>query len=611
MAKSPAAILYDAQGNPISRVEGEALAVSDPGLPVVVHGHDGWVPDPLMNDVPRFSERDKARFLNQDGARNLLARAQVLTDEESFRDDFSEGPVALTGTATFVNGSDIVTGVGTAFAEEVYRDRYLFLEADGTLYSAEIDHVSSDTEIHLAEPYSGAGGSGTAKMCRWNYGEIGTGMSVSLVNSTLTIASGTTSGSVTHIMRIGDYGPISLNFSCLLSQRVDNQIIEIGFTSHDSGAAALFRFEGTDNKKIKLITAQNTGDEETTEYKLPYGRTTADKSIYRIDVNYDGVSAWIDGIKIAEHEIHCPGPYEELHVHIGVKNTGAVSSSTSVQLDHVAFTNYNRLSTQSSSDIEAVHTATDGSLYVTAATLPQQVVAGVIPNAIEWRGWTRASFASGGTRYRCDAGTTNDQTSGGQRSVKSTSVQDSGAGTGIQKLLVAYISSIDGTQKYEVLTLNGTTSVAFVATDVLNINGAQAISLGSSNFSVGTISFYTANDGTGTVMCQILPLRRATALGRYFVPSDLDLYCTNLDVGVKNGGWVELESTQDYSAYGGSSKVPKTEGVKYFTKGGNSAGSSEFPAPVKIMRGHVFAIYFTPDQNGDELAASASGYMRS
>lgn len=78
--------------------------------------------------------------------------------------------------------------------------------------------------------------------------------------------------------------------------------------------------------------------------------------------------------------------------------------------------------------------------------------------------------------------------------VISTSVQDSSAGTGIQKALIKYFDTSYSSQQ-EIVTLNGTTPVLTSATDILFIEDFSVFQIGSSGGAVGTVSLQST-DGT-------------------------------------------------------------------------------------------------------------------
>lgn len=78
---------------------------------------------------------------------------------------------------------------------------------------------------------------------------------------------------------------------------------------------------------------------------------------------------------------------------------------------------------------------------------------------------------------------------GEQMTVVSTSIQDGVGGTGVRTLGIRYIDA-DGTVKNETVTMNGTTPVNTVATNIRFVQELHTITAGSNNLSIGTITIY-------------------------------------------------------------------------------------------------------------------------
>jgi hypothetical protein len=113
----------------------------------------GWAPDPA-----NFQDAATDRALLMDVDRNLNVRARVLTDELSFRDDFTVGElyVDLTGTSYFTNGSTVVTGVGTSFLSEVNKAMFVKISSHVDSVYVAVAEVISDTQLQLDGAYAGA-----------------------------------------------------------------------------------------------------------------------------------------------------------------------------------------------------------------------------------------------------------------------------------------------------------------------------------------------------------------------------------------------------------------------------------------------------------------------
>lgn len=314
--------------------------------PIAGRGTGGYYPSPECH--AKGADNYCTNPLQCDSAGQLMTRGPIMTDEESFRDDFPGTSLtsSLTGTLSFTNGSADVTGSGTLFTTELTRECYIKLNAHGEAAWARVFDVISDTELELEEAYSGADGSGASSKTFFPY-ITGTGGSFSVANSLLTIASGTTNGSKSHIWRLGDYCPMMLFLNISISQRIANQEFYFGFADNISthGTRALVVFDGTDNTKVKLRTASGSASAnvETTTATLPNGVTTANAQTYELTVTPLRVYLTVDGVKVAENKLHIPGPYGSLNQIAGWYNTGAPASSTNAVIDAWFFQNQDRV----------------------------------------------------------------------------------------------------------------------------------------------------------------------------------------------------------------------------------------------------------------------------
>jgi hypothetical protein len=301
-----------------------------------------WSPDPN-----NFQDISQNRSLIMDVDRNLMCRSGVLTDAESFRDDFTgTNPyVDLTGTCYFTSGSVYVTGVGTAFLSELNKSKYLKQSSHADTTYMRVAEIFSDTLLKLTESYTGATASGTGRSTLW-MPTTEAGTSITQSTSEILLASGTTSGSLCLVQRYGDYLPYVIGFKARITQRIANQEAGIGFTDGTIGAAenqALVVFDGTNNTQVKLRTSFASADIETTTVTLPDSGVTSAAHYYQLEVTMAKVSLFIDDVRVVEHRSHTPGPYSPMDCHICIKNTGVPASTTTLGVDTFFFSNFDRI----------------------------------------------------------------------------------------------------------------------------------------------------------------------------------------------------------------------------------------------------------------------------
>lgn len=121
------------------------------------------------------------------------------------------------------------------------------------------------------------------------------------------------------------------------------------------------------------------------------------------------------------------------------------------------------------------------------------------------------------TRQAVRASTYTEQTTNGQRSIVSSSAQDSAAGTGARSLKITYQDENLSGVKEEIVIPNGTTPVNTVATDICYIEKIDAVETGSAGLSAGNIQLKAAVAGGGATVAQINALDVRTRYMHHYV----------------------------------------------------------------------------------------------
>ena len=280
-----------------------------------------------------------------DGRGRLETHSTTLTDEGSFRDDFSGSSLntTITGTVTFTNSSDIVSGSGTAFTTEVNMGDYIKKTSDSETIWVRVSYVVSDIELVLMSPYSGTTGSATGHISHWK--TISGPGSVSVTNSLATISSGTAAGTIS-LYKDADYGPFSVTSKLSISQRIANQTIRVGVqTPIDSPIrSAVFQFTGTTNTSVSCITSSgaDAADTQTTVITIPNNLTSASNLEYGINVSNDQITFLINGVIVATHRDHIMGAYDYL-LTVFQHTASATVTNTNIVIDWHNFYNINQM----------------------------------------------------------------------------------------------------------------------------------------------------------------------------------------------------------------------------------------------------------------------------
>jgi hypothetical protein len=198
--------------------------------------------------------------------------------------------------------------------------------------------------------------SGSVLGLNWTSQQTGDA-TLTVASSLVNIVSGTQSGNISRIKAAGDYGPIIVRSQFSISQRVANQTVQVGFKSIwlSPSFSSFFEFTGTSNTTLTCVTQSSSAasDIQTTTVTYPPGITSATSCDYYIEVQPDQVSFILNGIQVAQHKLHIPGPYDTLDFHAGLTNTAAVTSTT-LAIDYVYLINQNSMQVNNTFDGDAL-----------------------------------------------------------------------------------------------------------------------------------------------------------------------------------------------------------------------------------------------------------------
>lgn len=327
--------------------------------------------------------------LQSDSSGQLITRGAVLTDERSFRTDFpSTYFTNLTGTVSFTNGSDKVTGVGTLFTSELDKDWLIKLSTDNNVYYLDVLDIISDTELELNSDYLGTTGTGTAIRTRI-IPSISTG-SVSISNSILSITAGSLNTNYTYAYKEIDYGPLYMHAYANASNSIAGNSLYLGFSANpatpDSGLCCYILFDGTDNTTIKFVTGSTEIKEETT-CKLPSGITTnMTDCYYEITISAGECVLCMNSVQVAKHRRHIPKPYDAMILFFGSKNTSVLTLGNTLNIDTVLVSNHNKIEVASSFSGTPLLTRLDEDIHTlygyrttTATTAKQTIISYTVP----------------------------------------------------------------------------------------------------------------------------------------------------------------------------------------------------------------------------------------
>lgn len=125
---------------------------------------------------------------------------------------------------------------------------------------------------------------------------------------------------------------------------------------------------------------------------------------------------------------------------------------------------------------------------------------------------------------------------GAQRSIASSNVNDTSAGTGARTVRVTYYTLNAGTVAgpfTETITLNGTSSVNTIATDICYIEKMEVITVGSGGVNAGIITLFGTTGGGGGTVWTIAIGTNKTSGCHHYVPTNKICSITTFAGGIK------------------------------------------------------------------------------
>src|SRR5579885_3178626 len=126
------------------------------------------------------------------------------------------------------------------------------------------------------------------------------------------------------------------------------------------------------------------------------------------------------------------------------------------------------------------------------------------------------------------ASTYNEQSTNAQRSFKSTSANDTSAGTGAQTITLTYYDQSGNGPYTETVTLNGTTAVNTVNTNICFIENIIVSTAGSGGTNAGVITMYVGTGGTGGTIGSVNAGDGRTFWAHHYVPNGKTCSVTGL-----------------------------------------------------------------------------------
>jgi hypothetical protein len=188
-----------------------------------------------------------------------------------------------------------------------------------------------------------------------------------------------------------------------------------------------------------------------------------------------------------------------------------------------------------------------------------------------------------------------------QRSIVSTSASDAPAGAGALTVVLTYLNT-SMVLKSETLTLNGTTPVNTVGTDIAFVESIVVATTGTAGgANVGTLTLMTGTAGGGTAIASVPAGSGNTEYAAHYVPAGVSCYLVGMSAGsaaVLNSFF--LASLGNPTVLASPFNALQPLSGAYMVPSGGQSLSVNFPSPIVVPGPNLIQMYCRP------FAATAS-----
>lgn len=199
-----------------------------------------------------------------------------------------------------------------------------------------------------------------------------------------------------------------------------------------------------------------------------------------------------------------------------------------------------------------------------------------------------------------------EQTSNAQRSIASASANDTSAGTGARTVEITYLDDLFNGPFNETVTLNGTTYVNTVATNICYIERIKVLTVGSTGSNAGIITLKAATAGGGATIGTIAAATNQTLWAHHYVPTGKIAHITGISVShngttVGSGGVFTLLAKKLNVA--NSVDIQISDFVRLY--GQSSTFARVYQSALKVVGPARLAVWVLPETSSSTLYRAA------
>lgn len=189
-----------------------------------------------------------------------------------------------------------------------------------------------------------------------------------------------------------------------------------------------------------------------------------------------------------------------------------------------------------------------------------------------------------------------EQTTNAQRSIASASANDTAAGTGAHTIRITYLDSTGAGPYTETVTLNGTSYVNTVATNICFIEQMEVLTAGSGLTNAGILTLKAATAGGGATIGTINAGDTQTFWAHHYIPVGKEANITGISVshnGTTVGSGAVFVVRSKVIGVTNAIDNQVTDFVRLY--GQSSTFARAYTSPVKVAGPARLLLYVTPE----------------
>lgn len=199
-----------------------------------------------------------------------------------------------------------------------------------------------------------------------------------------------------------------------------------------------------------------------------------------------------------------------------------------------------------------------------------------------------------------------EQTSNAQRSIVSDNANDTAAGSGARTVQIDYYTATFTGPFSEVVTMNGTTPVNTVATDICYIERMFTLTAGAAggiaNTNAGIVSLKAATGGGGATIVSIAAGELSTRMAHHYVATGRTCYVSDFSAGIKGA---DTTGAALYKRALGSVNNARIQLTDNFRVPSSASASRPFGTPFPVVGPAVIEAYALPDSTSSRVYHAA------